>query len=125
MRLSLMHVFSSGQYPSLSQNWHLPLFCLKVLIWKYLDFWPDPTLSRLPNFASLFIGIMCKYMSNSCENKSILLCLQITQYSCSYDNLAPAGCTQYFFGGNTGILKSFNYAGGAHLANQEQKICVR
>lgn len=51
--------------------------------------------------------------------------IKITQYSCSYDNLAPAGCTQYFFGGNTGILKSFNYAGGAHLANQEQKICVR
>ncbi len=23
---------------------------------------------------------------------------QVTQYSCDYDNLAPDGCTQYFFG---------------------------
>ncbi|XP_059081472.1 uncharacterized protein LOC131879228 [Tigriopus californicus] len=51
--------------------------------------------------------------------------IKITQYSCDYDNLAPSGCTQYHFGTGNGIVKSFNFDGGAHLANQEQKICVR
>ena len=26
--------------------------------------------------------------------------LQVTQYSCDYENLAPKGCTQYFYGDN-------------------------
>ena len=24
--------------------------------------------------------------------------IRVTQYDCAFDNLAPAGCTQYFFG---------------------------
>ncbi|CAB4068943.1 unnamed protein product [Lepeophtheirus salmonis] len=34
--------------------------------------------------------------------------IKITQYSCDFDNLAPDGCTQYFFGSKT-----------------DQRICVR
>ena len=51
--------------------------------------------------------------------------LQITQYSCDYNNLAPSGCTQYFFGPTTDTVKTFNYDGGTHLADQDQNICVR
>ena len=50
----------------------------------------------------------------------------VTQFKCDYNNLAPSGCTQYFFGPeNEGIVKSFNFDGDVHLANQNQKICVR
>ena len=51
--------------------------------------------------------------------------IKIAQYSCDYDNLAPKGCLQYHFGSETGTVKSFNYDGGLHLANQDQNICVR
>merc|ERR1719323_2180018 len=51
--------------------------------------------------------------------------IRITQYSCNYENLAPTGCTQYFYGDDEGIVKSFNYDGGQHLANQNQKVCFR
>ena len=52
--------------------------------------------------------------------------VKATQYSCDYNNLAPSGCTQYFFGGDgTGTVQTFNFAGGQHLANQNQNICVR
>ena len=52
---------------------------------------------------------------------------QITQYDCNYDNLAPSGCTQYFFGSDTGMVQSFNYDGGSgtHLADQNQNMCIR
>jgi len=34
---------------------------------------------------------------------------------------------QYFYGGATGTVRSFNYNGGIgyHLANQDQNVCVR
>lgn len=53
--------------------------------------------------------------------------IKVTQYDCNSRNLAPAGCTQYFFGSTTGTVRSYNYNNGAgyHLANQNQKICVR
>ncbi|XP_040572541.1 uncharacterized protein [Lepeophtheirus salmonis] len=51
--------------------------------------------------------------------------IKITQFSCDFDNLAPEGCTQYFFGSNTGIVKTYNFDGGQHLDNQNQRICVR
>lgn len=51
--------------------------------------------------------------------------IKVTQYSCDFDNLAPTGCTQYFFGQDTGLVRTFNYVGGQHLANQDQSICVR
>ena len=39
--------------------------------------------------------------------------------------MAPDGCTQYFFGSGTDTVKTFNFDGGHHLANQDQSICVR
>jgi len=52
--------------------------------------------------------------------------IKVTQYACSHNNLAPPGCTQYFYGGaGTGVMKSFNYDGGIHLAEQKQVNCVR
>ena len=51
--------------------------------------------------------------------------MQITQYDCNYDNLAPDGCTQYFWGQTNDIVKTYNFDAGAHLANQNQNICVR
>ncbi len=58
-------------------------------------------------------------------NTTLFLAPQVTQYNCDYDNLAPQGCTQYFFGSDTGILKTYNFDGGLHLANQDQAICIR
>ena len=55
--------------------------------------------------------------------KTILI--QITQYSCDYNNLAPEGCTQYFYGSTTGSVKTYNFDGGQQLADQNQNICVR
>lgn len=53
--------------------------------------------------------------------------IKITQYSCDYNNLAPEGCTQYFFGdkSTSGVVKTFNFDTGTHLADQNQNICVR
>jgi hypothetical protein len=52
--------------------------------------------------------------------------IKVTQYSCFYDNLAPSGCDQYYFGaGATNVVQTFNYDGGRHLADQKQSICVR
>ena len=44
---------------------------------------------------------------------------------CGSSNLAPAGCTQYFYGNDAGTVKTYNYAGGLHLANQQQVQCIR
>ena len=52
--------------------------------------------------------------------------IKVSQYSCDYENLAPIGCTQYFYGsGATNLIYSYNYAGGKHLADQKQVVCVR
>ena len=52
--------------------------------------------------------------------------LQVTQYTCDFDNLAPSGCTQYFFSENgMGTFQTFNFDGGQHLANQRHKFCFR
>ena len=53
--------------------------------------------------------------------------IKVTQYSCTFNNLAPSGCTQYFFGTDaaSGTVSSFNFDQGIHLANQNQRICFR
>ena len=52
--------------------------------------------------------------------------IKITQYSCDHPNLAPSGCTQYFYGTEaTNHVRTFNWQGTRHLANQRQNICVR
>eukprot|EP00095_Tigriopus_kingsejongensis_P004674 maker-scaffold938_size78735-snap-gene-0.14 protein:Tk04674 transcript:maker-scaffold938_size78735-snap-gene-0.14-mRNA-1 annotation:"PREDICTED: uncharacterized protein LOC102079537" len=52
--------------------------------------------------------------------------IKITQYACDSANLAPTGCTQYFATENgRGSVQTFNFAGGLHLADQNQVMCVR
>ena len=54
-----------------------------------------------------------------------LLFGQITQVSCYDTNLAPSGCTQYFYGSTSGTINSFNWANLVQLANQAQHVCIR
>ena len=56
-----------------------------------------------------------------------VLSSKVTQYACDYSNLAPSGCTQYYFGSTTASVETYNFNGGngQHLANQRQQICVR
>ena len=53
--------------------------------------------------------------------------IRITQYARDFENKAPPGCLQYLFGSDTGVIRSFNWNGGAgrHLSNQNQLICIR
>jgi len=51
--------------------------------------------------------------------------VRVTQIECTSNLLAPAGCTQYFYGDDSGTVKTYNYAGGYHLANQNQVQCIR
>ena len=51
--------------------------------------------------------------------------IKVTQISCDSDKLAPDGCTQYFTGSTTGMVQSYNYDGGTHLADQNQVMCIR
>merc|ERR1712008_623962 len=51
--------------------------------------------------------------------------IKATQYDCNSRSKAPAGCTQYFSDATSGVVRSYNYVGGYHLADQNQKICIR
>ena len=52
--------------------------------------------------------------------------IKVSQIPCASDLLAPQGCTQYYYGSpSTGYLRTFNFDGGRHLADQYQTICVR
>ena len=56
--------------------------------------------------------------------------IRVTQYEATYDNLAPFGCTQYFWKQDSdsdgkGTIQSYNWSGARHLADQNQVICIR
>merc|ERR1712083_455486 len=53
--------------------------------------------------------------------------IKASQLACGDSNLAPSGCSQYYWGtGGASTIKSFGYDGStAHLANQAQTVCVR
>jgi len=55
--------------------------------------------------------------------------VRVTQYDGGFENLAPPGCTQYFWDkeDTDGELYSYNWNGGngRHLADQKQVICIR
>jgi len=56
--------------------------------------------------------------------------IRVTQYDSGYDNLAPFGCTQYFWKQDSdsdgkGTIQSYNWGGDKHLADQNQVICIR
>merc|ERR1712038_264627 len=50
--------------------------------------------------------------------------IKVTQISCGDESLPPSGCTQYHMG-DTGVIQTYNFAGGQHLGNQRQQICIR
>ena len=50
--------------------------------------------------------------------------IRMTQHSCTDWWRAPPDCLQYVTG-SSGIVQSFNYDGGVHLANQRYQICFR
>jgi len=50
--------------------------------------------------------------------------IHIMQIECSAEWKPPAGCTQYFTG-ITGTFSSYNYASSTHLANQNDRTCIR
>ena len=54
--------------------------------------------------------------------------ITIIQVPCDYENRAPPGCLQYHFGVNEdgvgGVIQSFNFDGGYHLADQDQEWLV-
>ena len=53
--------------------------------------------------------------------------IQVMQYEMGFVNLAPEGCTQYYYDKEDadGILRSYNWQGGIHLADQKQVVCIR
>ena len=51
--------------------------------------------------------------------------IKVTQYDCTFENLAPDGCNKYFFGAAAHLLQTYNFAGNLHLANQRDKFCIR
>merc|ERR1739844_253497 len=53
--------------------------------------------------------------------------IKASQLACGDSNLAPSGCSQYYWGtGGASTIKSFGYDGStSHLAEQAQTICVR
>ena len=54
--------------------------------------------------------------------------ITIIQVPCDFENRAPPGCLQYHFGVNEdgvgGVIQSFNFDGGYHLADQDQEWLV-
>ena len=72
----------------------------------------------------------CNMLTFSISENSLVTpmwSIRITQYARDFTNKAPPGCLQYHFGSDTGVVRSFNYNGGAgrHLSNQNQLICIR
>jgi len=59
--------------------------------------------------------------------------MTVTQIECTSSVLPPVGCTQFFWGNGKYVLENYNYRGtsavtsnaGIHLANQNQRICIR
>ncbi|XP_059097989.1 uncharacterized protein LOC131892220 [Tigriopus californicus] len=52
--------------------------------------------------------------------------IKVSQISCQSELLAPQGCTQYITNPlGMGMVQTFNFNGGQHLANQNQNICIR
>jgi hypothetical protein len=72
----------------------------------------------------------CNMLTFSISENSLVTpmwSIRITQYARDFENKAPPGCLQYLFGSDTGVIRSFNWNGGAgrHLSNQNQLICIR
>ena len=84
------------------------------------------------NDLSLIVIVYVDVMGGTCVTLAYAIAgtssswdVQITTYDKDFNNKAPTGCTQYFYGSSSQAIKTFNWAGGEHLANQNQRICIR
>jgi len=76
------------------------------------------------------MGADCVDLTFQLSSTSAQWKIRITQYESGYTNLAPFGCTQYYWKQDSdsdgkGKIQSYNWAGSYHLADQNQKICIR
>ena len=91
------------------------------------------TFCILSGICNLNISLVYVDASESCNELGIIIgsnanldwVIQISQIGCDFENLAPSGCTQWLSGGGGGVVRTYNYAGRLHLAQQNQNICVR
>ena len=91
----------------------LKLFCLKLLL-VYVD--------SASSCNDLLFVLNSRITAKRSWN------IRIIQYHCNHGNLAPKGCTEYYFDTKgTGTVSSYNWnnGNGNHLANQNQLICIR
>ena len=51
----------------------------------------------------------------------------VTQYTSDFNNKAPKGCLQYFFGTERGVITSLNWNSGSGRSMNERnkRICIR
>ena len=77
------------------------------------------------NFDSDCVDLNFLLGSSSGQNREWKI--KISQFDSGFPNLAPAGCTQYFWGEEENTINSFNWnnGNGFHLADQKQVICIR
>ena len=67
-----------------------------------------------------------KKSNQSLKMSTHAIFFQVTQIACNSVGRAPDGCLQYITDTtSTGIIKTFNFDQGVHLANQFQQICFR
>ena len=118
------------------------------ILWDYVNICVSGRIITLVHFLFLltvwiFFFTISVYVdsSESCNDLAFILgtsavdttlatrswTIRVTQYDCSYQNLAPSGCTEYYFGDTTGTISSYNFnsGNGYNLANQNHKICIR
>ena len=52
--------------------------------------------------------------------------ISVTQYTSDFNNKAPKGCIQYFFGADKGIIKSLNWnSSNGKYMERNKRICIR
>ena len=106
----------------------------RPLFWLLGSIWDQCSTERLHFFITVYVD-----MGADCVDLTFQLAststnaqwkIRITQYESGYTNLAPFGCTQYYWKQDSdsdgkGKIQSYNWAGSYHLADQNQKICIR
>ena len=51
--------------------------------------------------------------------------ISVTQYTSDFNNKAPKGCLQYFFGADKGIITSLNWNSSGKSMERNKRICIR
>ena len=92
----------------------------------------DSKIYKISNCILVYVDAAdaCNMLTFSISENSLVTpmwSIRVTQYARDFTNKAPPGCLQYHFDSDTGVIRSFNWNGGAgrHLSNQNQLICIR